>query len=219
MDCPGSLAKMNDRVLIWITCRNYERFLSCALESAHEQTHPCAVYVSHDGCRGNNPVGTAANRNRFRDLGYAAHFDWVVFLDADDFLPRNYVEALLEVADTKDFDVIACDMTQFTDSHIIGKTIVRLPICLETLLELNTIHCSALIRARTLPYYDTTLDAFEDWDLWLEMAVAGFRFGYCPSTWLFHRLHADSRHNTKKQNVNIMRALFQARYAMELTKC
>lgn len=182
--------------LIWITCRNYEDYLPDAVASAWAQTSPlCEVRVAHDACGAENPEGVAHMRNLGLTAAQRAGHDYIVFLDADDVLPPEYVERVLDVA-RGDPCVVATDGRCFGADD--GEILVRLPINLDTLLEMNTVHCSALVPvARAGAGFDPKLAAYEDWDFWCRLAAAGVEFRYCTGTRLMIRRHAASRHTRK----------------------
>lgn len=200
--------------LIWITCRNYERYLQQSEGSALRQSRNVEVHVAHDDCGGNNPVGTARNRNRVLARPDLVDFYYVAFLDADDFLPALYLQRLLNVADG-DECVVTCDGQEFGDRT--GLIQVSRPITLRTIGTLNTIHVSSLISTRILLKYggfDPDLSAYEDWDFWCRMAARHVEFRYCSDTRLLVRKHADSRHETKTLTWGDMSSLIQTRYGV-----
>src|SRR5262249_17838647 len=129
-------------VIVCITCRNYEKYLEQAVLSVQTQTHHCSIAVFHDECGKPNPIGTGANRNKLLKISSLRAFDYVIFLDADDWLPSDYVEQLCDVANGWRH-VVTCNATLFGEEK--GKIFVRTPVNLTTLLERNTVHCSALI--------------------------------------------------------------------------
>ena len=155
--------------------------------------------TSHDDCSCDSPVGVAANRNRVLDHQWAKICQYVIFLDADDTIPKNYVEELLRTADRDDC-VVACGAKLFGLEE--REVPVRTPVNLDTLLESNTVHCSALIplkHFRAVGGFCTDLPSHEDWDLWCQLAALGVEFRTCKSTYLNYRRHAGSR---SKQNPN-----------------
>ena len=67
----------------------WEPFIDRAMASATSQTHPAnAVWQLHD------PVGSDLSVTR-NECAAASTADWLIFLDADDELDRNYVDAML----------------------------------------------------------------------------------------------------------------------------
>ncbi len=200
-------------VLIWITCRNYERYLIQSVGSAARQTG-AEVHVSHDDCGQANPIGTARNRNQVLYRPDLADFRYVIFLDADDFLPTFYVDYLINVA-SGDECIVTCDGQEFGNRT--GLIRVAHPINLQTIGALNTIHVSSLISTRILLKhggFDPDLSAYEDWDYWVRLAAKRVEFRYCPDTRLLVRKHSDSRHETKTLSWGDMSSLIQTRYGV-----
>lgn len=198
--------------LVWIPCRNYECYLPEALASVTIQPASCRVnvQVSHDDCGGRSPVGTAGNRNRA--LGCLQDYHYVIFLDADDCFSPGYIDALMAIAHG-DSCVVTCSAWRFGSAG--GEIIVHRPITLGTILTGNTIHCSALISTDLFLQsggFDTSLPAYEDWELWCRLAAQGAEFRYCPDAYLRVRCHADSRHATKHMTLSEARSLMYQRY-------
>ena len=201
-------------VLVCITCRNYEQYLDSARLSVDSQTHTCSTAVFHDRCDKDDPVGVATTRNRLFSFEHLKTFDYIIFLDADDILPSNYVEELLRESRSEKV-IVTCGMETFGD--IIGKANVQTPINLETLLELNTVHISALIPVDIFKEsggFNTDFDAFEDWEYWCRLAFLGYEFRNCTSTRLQRRVHFDSRHSQKPHDVHFYREKLQKFYSL-----
>jgi len=198
-------------VVIWITCRDYERYLKLSLSSAIAQSViPTRIYIAHDNCGKANPVGAAANRNKV--FAFDVGVKYIMFLDADDVLPANYLEELLKVANGADC-VVTCPAQLMGDENRFVP--VHTPITLDTLLEGNTIHCSALIpyeKFKEAGGFDPLLPSHEDWDLWLRMSLLGVEFRNCISTHLLYRRHEGSRSSQNRENFWKMKQQFQSQY-------
>jgi hypothetical protein len=101
-------------VSIVIAGRNYANFLPEAIHSAINQTIPCEVIYSDDGSSDDSVeiarqfeevglvvIATSTNQGvvSARNRGFhASRGHWIINLDADDALPINYVEKMLEAA-------------------------------------------------------------------------------------------------------------------------
>lgn len=202
-------------ILAWVTCRNYECYLPEALASLQLQSSLPSIVVAHDACgTGHPPIGVAANRNRALEWGMFNSHEYVVFLDADDHLPPNYIEELYGVAGGAAC-VVTCDAFRFGVGPNVGPLHVRRPVTLESLLEQNTVHCSAMIHTSLFRrfHFDPTLASFEDWELWCRMAAAGIEFRHCSTIQLHYRQHPDSRHSTKRENWAAFRRILQHRFS------
>ena len=203
-------------VMVLMTCRNYERYGDHALDSVFRQTVPVGRQRFHDCCgEVNTPIGAARARNL---LAAGCMYDapkYIIFLDADDYLPTNYVEELLKVANG-DECVVACPARLFGDEQ--RKVDVRDPVNLDTLLKGNTIHVSALVPFKLFCEaggFDPTLESHEDWDLWCRLAVRGAEFRVCRSTHLWYRRHAGSRSVVNRGGYQKVFARLNAEYAKE----
>ena len=200
-------------VLIWITCRNYENYLSEALMSAHGQTVRCPVVVAHDKCGGDDPIGLSCNRNLALESPLFDEMEYIVFLDADDVLPADYIQKLYETANN-DFVVVTSLAEMFGEQT--GIITPVMPVTVESLLTGNSIHCSAMISTalfRSLGSYDESLKAWEDWELWTRLAANNVEFRLRADTALWYRRHSDSMNYKFNDSVEEMRAVLKANYA------
>lgn len=202
-------------VVIWIPCRNYEQYLPEAVASVYNQTVQCAIVVAHDACGHlDEPVGLSKNRNSLL-WSIFDRFQYVVYLDADDRLPVNYVEELLRVAQG-DNCVVTCPAEFFGEQT--GGVLPVEHVTKETLLSGNTIHCSALIPIRILKHaggYDESLQAWEDWELWMRLVSIGTEFRTTDKTKLMYRRHWDSMNRRYMHTEQEMREWLKARYCNE----
>lgn len=192
------------RVIVCITCHNYEHYVEAAKVSVDTQTHLCTRAVFHDRCGTlYEPKGVAFTRNRI--IHFLTPFDYLIFLDADDILPSNYVEEMLKASNGE--KVIVASGTEYFGDEA-GKIDVRQPINLETLLELNTINVSALIPVSVFRESSgfNEFDAYEDWEFWCRLAYSGYEFRHCPTTRLQRRIHAGSRHCKKTISLDEFRS-------------
>ncbi len=200
---------MDQNVLTVITCRNYEHFLEAARESVFTQTYHSDLVVYHDDCGGDSPVGVAENRNRVVAEPFLDLYDYLIFLDADDILPSNYVEEMLRASNGQKVIVVS-GMELFEKGS--GYWDVTTPINRETLIERNTIHVSALIPVSVFTHSGgfNSLQAYEDWELWVRLLLAGNEFRLCTTTRLQHRIHTASRHFNKLQTLDEFRNKLKA---------
>ena len=96
-----------------------------------------------------------------------AQGEWILPLDSDDFISRNYLE-LAANEFQKDYTVIYCRAQKFgikNEEFNLGM------YSFEELLKKNLIFCSALFRRETWEkvggYDENMKNGFEDWDFWL----------------------------------------------------
>lgn len=136
--------------------------------------------------------GESAARNTGLDR---AAYDWVLFLDADDWIAPVHLERLtaaLEADDTLDavhcgYARVAADGTPVVDPY-------RPPAgdLFPTLAHRAAFPVHACIVRRSLVdavgRFDPSLRTSPDWDLWQRIARAGARFGAVPDVLAFYRM-------------------------------
>lgn len=208
---------LNSSTLVWVTCRNYEQYLEETIHSVHKQRNcSFSLEVSHDDCGGRFPQGVARNRNYVLEFPNFESFQYLLFLDADDVLPINYIEELTKTANGDDC-VVACPAQLFeSDTRYLT---VRTPITLETLLEGNTIHCSALIPTKLFQAsggFNPELSSHEDWELWCRFAKDKIEFRNCPTTRLFYRRHGGSRSSLHPEGFSEIQKFIWKKYGSHI---
>jgi glycosyltransferase involved in cell wall biosynthesis len=150
--------------------------------------------------------GPAAARNRGISLARAP---LVCTLDSDDLWLPHYLDTMARTLDSNPAAAVAC-----TDAWVLEQTTGRvrkksamafldppepLPDDTETflaeLLRRNFVYNSVTARRdslRAVGGYDERLWIGEDWELWLRLAAAGFRFVRVPRLLAVYRQRADS---------------------------
>ena len=206
---------MNDSlpgVAVVVPCYNLGRTVEEAVDSVLAQTRPASeIIVIDDGstdvatrqvlARLNRPrtrvltiehAGVAVARNRGVD---ACRAPYIVFLDADDVLARDYIEQTAARLDQDErLSFVSCAVQAFEGATYVWKP----PACtaVETLTH-GSVHISSLFR-RTLweavGGFDPALPAYEDLDFWLRAIRLGFRGEILVQPLLFYRVRPDSRY-------------------------
>jgi GT2 family glycosyltransferase len=202
-------------VTIVIPCYNYAQYVGEAIESALAQTiKPRSVIVIDDGStddslsainefRSSDPLtviskpneGTVATKNLGLRL---AKTHWIIFLDADDVLPPDYLEKTLEAAFRENADVVYTDFQYFgaKSEHVTAGEMSRIRMLRE-----NFVHNSALIKttvARMVGGYKKELKyGLEDWELYLSIARIRAKFAYAKGVDFQYR-----QHNVESRNSN-----------------
>lgn len=150
--------------------------------------------------------GPAAARNRGISLAQAP---LVCTLDSDDLWLPHYLETMANALDSDPTAAVAC-----TDAWVLDQTTGRVrkksamaflappdPLPVDTatflaeLLRRNFVYNSVAARRQSLQAvggYDERLWIGEDWELWLRLAAAGFRFVRVPQLLAVYRQRADS---------------------------
>jgi len=211
-DCslrPDSLCKRTPLVTIAITCYNYGRYLSAAVNSALGQTYPeVDVVVVDDGSTDETPqvvadFGDAIRSFRQDNAGVAAacNFaasvakgEYFLFLDADDELHPLYVQELLgafcDRPDDGSLGFVYSQMLLFGRERRMTWYPDFDPFELS---RGNYVNKTALLRSKALrdASFDPTLDGLEDWDFFLTLAGHGWTGQLVDLPLLRYRTHDD----------------------------
>jgi glycosyltransferase involved in cell wall biosynthesis len=206
----------NIKVSVIITNYNYGRYLEDSIKSVLKQTFTnIDLHIVDDGSTDElsssiikkysnkypNKVfghmlkhqGVVGVRNYSLDI---AKGDFIIFLDADDLMPRDYVEKMLEEAVYGNFDVVYSDMHNFGEDFQIN---VMPEFNRQKMIETNIVNMSALIRRKSIGSlkFDEYLSGrkLEDWDFFLGLMHSGAKFAKTGSTFLRYRIHTGQRNN------------------------
>ena len=188
-------------VAVVIPNLNYGRYLERAVRSAQEQTIPPAEVIIVDGgstdesreivenlCAG--WIETAPKRQaNARNVGIqSTACEFIVPLDADDWIEHNYVERCLDVM-LRDESVGAVAPDLVWPDGRVQSTLP--PFTVDRFLQGNLIFCCSMLRRKAwkeVGGYDESPAIFEDWLLWGSLAACGWKilplreplFHYCP---------------------------------------
>jgi glycosyltransferase involved in cell wall biosynthesis len=213
--------KNSPLVSVIIPCYNYGKYLSESIESAINQTYKnIEITIIDDGSTDNSAKigkkyakkypnvkyvhqpnkGIVATRNRCLK---EAEGEYLVMLDADDFLDPNYVEETVKLAEKDGLDIVYTNMKTFDLED--NKTNFS-QFNIEELKNRNYIHISSLIRTSKAKKYkfDEKLagKTHEDWDFFLNMCLTGAAAGLCKGTFLNYRIHGKGRNNRAETDEN-----------------
>ncbi|MBD2075732.1 glycosyltransferase [Phormidium sp. FACHB-592] len=141
-------------------------------------------------------MGVSVARNTGIQL---AQSDWLLFLDADDWIAPEHLEKMLCVLEADpDLDAVHCGWALVAPD---GITISQ-GFCPQTnnLFALFARKCAFVIHAciirkalvETVGLFDSSLKACEDWDLWQRVARTGADFGAISEVLAFYRARPDS---------------------------
>lgn len=197
-------------VSVIIPCYNYAQYVEQAISSVFNQTYKnIEVIVINDGSTDDSHEvilklqnkykfiyikqenqGIIATRNKGIDL---AKGDYLIQLDADDWLDPRYVEETLEKSINHELDIVYTQVKVFGRVNFSSK---YPEFNLEYLKHDNYIHASALVKREVFKNhrYDSYLNDkwYEDWDLFLDSCLDGARAGLCAETFLHYRKHSRS---------------------------
>ncbi len=209
------------RVSVIIPSYNYAQYLPVAVKSALAQKSDgidVEVIIVDDGSTDGTPTVVVKNFGRSvhylrqdnaglsaaRNAGIrAATGDFVLFLDADDFLTSgNLASHLRNFARHPELDISVGLSLQAVVDEVSGEyretyvwplkaAHLDLHLCYSNISPVHTF----LVRSETIQqvgFFDTSLRACEDQNYWLRCAALGKRFGGTTEPLVVYRQHADS---------------------------
>lgn len=201
--------KNNPLVSIIIPCYNYDKYLSQSVESALAQTHKnVEIIIINDGSTDDTStiakeyaakyknikfydqdnIGIVKTRNKGLSL---AKGDYLVQLDADDWIEPDYIEKTLACAKKQGVQIV------YTQAQIFGRVefLTDFPeFNIEYLKHNNYIHASSLVEksvfAKGRRYDEYLADKwFEDWDVFLDACLDGATAALVNEPLLHYRKH------------------------------
>ena len=192
-----------------ITTHNYGHYLAACLESILSQTLlPRQVVVVDDASEDNAADVVASfsdvaycrvdfrNGNRARNFGFLkVSTSYVAFFDADNVMMPRFLEVLYSALEEVPHATYAYgDRIVFADGDLQqGEREVSGPFDVRRLRAGNYIDLAALIRADSFPGFDPDVRRYQDWDLWLNIALKQGGFGqYVPKVLFYYRVHPHS---------------------------
>lgn len=203
----------NSLVSIIVPCYNQAQYLEEALQSVLDQTYQnWECIVVNDGSPDNTEEVAKKwieKDSRFkylfkenggvssaRNLGVEkAKGEFILPLDADDYITRNYVfESVANIEHTKSKVVFG---RSFFFEEIEKEFYLESKVEVKDLLQCNKIHCSGFYRKEDFVLaggYDENMKfGFEDWEFWINMLKNGGVATKLENCSLFYRIKKDSR--------------------------
>jgi len=175
-------------ISIIIPCYNNKNVILESIDSALNQGYPhIEVIVVDDGSTDNSYefiVGNVKNCENVkvvrqsnqgpaaaRNTGFNySNGDFLVFLDGDDILHKDYIETCCNVYENDpSLNIVYCDVELFENKSGLWKL---KPFSESTILLFNSIPVFAMIRSsvfQQIGQYDTELRCAEDWELWIRL--------------------------------------------------
>ena len=200
-------------ISVIIPAYNQGHFLGEAIESVLAQTYPdFEVLVVDDGSTDDTAVvaqsytdprvhyiykengGLSSARNAGLRQAKGAY---ISYLDSDDcFLPQKLTLLVAELEANPQIGLVA-GQALLIDEHgrQSGKKFDRpLPENPVELLLVNPLHVGSVLLRREwqeeVGFFDETLRSYEDWDMWLRLALADCRMHYVPEPVSLYRFHS-----------------------------
>jgi len=203
---------VSNGVAVVIPNRNYGRFLGQALQSCVEQTvKPTRIVVADAGSTDESRevfeslcylhklwvnVPPIPGIGRWRNAGIAAvDCEWIISLDADDWLEPTYIERCLEAAEpTKGIVATGLRWESSDPNEVRWEQNPDEPITIERLLRKNRLFAASMFRRRAWEEVGGfwNLPINEDWDLWIRILAQGWDVAVIPEPLLHHRSHDDA---------------------------
>ena len=150
-----------------------------------------------------------------------ARFDWLLFLDADDWIAPRYLEKMTAMIEfDPSLDIIHCGWTRVApDGTLMGEQYAPDSIDLFPVLARSctfAIHACIVRRAlvEAAGGFSLSLLICEDWDFWQRLARTGIRFGAVREILAFYRMRPNSLSRSSQQLfTNVMWVLDQGHSA------
>lgn len=194
-------------VAVVILSHNYGSMLERAIQSVLAQTiRPIEILVVDDASTDNTravaekfaPKGVSYLRVENRNLSLtrnsgasATSSEFILYLDADDFLPPQYIERCLACMNDAAIGFVYGDIQQFGD----WNAFIVSPSFNEAMLTRgNYITSNALLRRQMLDLvggYNVQPTSFEDWDFLRRCVALGYK-GHKAETWVHYNMHQRS---------------------------
>lgn len=211
------MAKQNSQPLISviIPCYNYGKYLPHAVESVLAQKgedFDCEIIIVDDGSSDNTaeiaggfgePVQYVYQENQglsaARNTGIRnTSGDFIIFLDADDLLGPNVIEAHLKNFRTnQEIDLSICHcycVNKDTGENIFWPLRAAhhdLHLCHSNIAPVHAF-MTRRETIRDVGFFDTGRTACEDYDFWLRCAKLGKRFAIATEAFVVYIQHGDS---------------------------
>ena len=200
---------MSADIGVVITTHNYGHYLAACLESVLSQTLlPRQVVVVDDASEDNAADVVASfsdvaycrvnfrNGNRARNFGFLkVSAPYVAFFDADNVMMPRFLEVLYSALQEVPSATYAYgDRIVFADGDLHqGEREVSGAFDVRRLRAGNYIDLAALIRSDRFPGFDPAVRRYQDWDLWLNIALKQGGIGqYVPEPLFYYRVHPHS---------------------------
>lgn len=176
------------KTTVIIPCHNYGQFLSWAIASVLHQSRPAKEILVIDDSSTDNTSEVAASykdliryfRVDFRCAQQTRNFgldqasgEYILLLDADDFLDNQALELLEDALDSDDsLKLVYSGRYHFGAPKMIGElnfefSWIPESFNLDRLRQANFISMPSLFRKSGFTGFDPKIKRFQDWDAWL----------------------------------------------------
>jgi len=211
-----------------VTSHNYGRYLRQCLDSIIAQTvRPQTIVLVDDASDDDTGIigqeytriGVKHVRVDFRDVakarnhgaGLCGNAGYLCFVDADDYLPPDYLRLLRGGMTDPRVAVTYPQCDRFNETKELGLSPWIVPFDPVRLRRQNFACATSLIRRQALEQvggWQSYKYGLHDWDLWLRIVRAGWTMQYVKDTALRYRLHngsmSDERHGNFDCGAEVM---------------
>lgn len=200
------------KIAVIIPAYNQSRYLGYAIQSVLEQTFSDweAVIVDDGSSDETRSVALSFHDPRLRYIyqenrGLSAARNagihnttapYLCFLDSDDmFLPGKLASQLAVLESSPEVGLVAGQAVPVDENgKFIGKIMdTPLPEQAELLVLENPLHVGSVLLERRWQekagFFDESLHSYEDWDMWLRLAILGCRMHYVNQPVSHYRFH------------------------------
>ncbi|HYJ63151.1 MAG TPA: glycosyltransferase, partial [Parafilimonas sp.] len=158
--------------------------------------------------------GLSAARNAGIDH---ANFEWLLFLDADDWISPYYVERVTNlIDDNPNLDAVHCGWVRIAPdgTQLKERYAPESPDLFPVLAKMCPFAVHACLVRKTLAdkigKFDVSVKNCQDWDFWQRVARAGARFGAVKEVLAYYRMQPNSLSSNANQfYTDAMRMLIQ----------
>lgn len=219
----------NNKVSVIIPCYNQEQWVDDAISSALNQTvKPLEVIVVSDGSpseklllqiiekyKNNRAVKFILQKNggvsNARNNGiYASKGKYILTLDADDRIEPDFIKKTIGID-----DIVSTTLKTFGDEERLWDPEMDHPNYKDFITN-NRINCCSLFTREAFDKvggYDEDMRlGYEDWDLWVRMAQAGFNFSVIREPLFRYRKHGRSMVDGSKEKDSEIRSYMLKKY-------
>jgi glycosyltransferase involved in cell wall biosynthesis len=199
-------------VSVIVTCFNKGNYIKETSESILAQTYPnFEIVIVNDGSTDNSKKvldeikdpkvkvyhtsnkGVVAARNTAVLNSYGKY---ILPVDGDDLISVSYLEEAVDIMEKNiNAGIVYCDVELFGEDYRTKWDLK--PYSLETILETNPIHVSALCRREDYDkiggWKSNTEYFYEDWDFFLSIIELGRDVFQIPKVLFYYRMLPDSR--------------------------
>lgn len=200
---------MDSLVSVVIPTHNYGKYISDAIDSVIGQTYKkVEIIIVDDGSTDNTSKIVKKYENKVRYFqvdkagvsnarnfgGQKAKGKYIVFLDADDILTKNYITKTLAVMNDQNNEV-GYIYTQLQCFGVSDYTTQYPGFRHDYLKVSNFVAACSLMKADIVKKYryDTSIEVWEDWDFYLTLAENGIKGVLLNEPLLLYRKHDDGK--------------------------